>query len=191
MGAGWSQPQELTLGLTAFVAFIAGIILMYVLSFHSSSVRTIAEYSVSRLSKGAKIGGPEYGPAIVLSIIALCFTGGIAYALKTQVYNDNLAASNTGIKTCIGLSWALFIFSVVLIPASLSSARISADSKFYLVATLLAFYFSTLVAIIVFFNKLNNLPNSVDQLDMTTTRNMQMGLLVGTVAYGIWGLTSI
>ena len=190
MGAGWSQAQNLTVGLTAVVAFVAGIIITYILFFHSSTFSSMAAYSARTLSKGAKVGGPEYGPAILLAFITICFTGGIGYTLRNQVYSNDLAASNTGIKTCIGLSWALFILAATLIPASLSSAKISPDSKYYLMATLLAFYFSTLVAIIVFFNKLNNLPNSVDQLDMTTTRNVQMGLLVGTVAYGIWGLTS-
>jgi len=87
------------------------------------------------------------------------------------------------------LAWALFIIAAILIPASLSSAKISADSKYYLMAAMFTFYFSTIVAIIIFFNKLHNLPTSLDQIDFAPTRNAQMGMLIGTVAYGIASVT--
>ena len=185
-----SRSDQIAFATVSIVTFVIGAILSYVFFCHSS--QSVSDVAASmKAAMAAKSTAPDYMPAAVLCAITICFTGGIGYVIANQVYNDNAAASKAGIQNAVGLAWGLFIIAAVLIPASLSSGKVSPDSKFYLVATLFTFFFSTLIAIIVFFNKLHNLPTSVDQLDLTTTRNMQMGLFVGTVAYGIAGLTGM
>jgi hypothetical protein len=191
MGAAMSQADTITIVSVSITTFVAGMILSYVLFFHQETIIEIIGTKSQSSATTVYQDSADYMPSIVLSGLAICFTGGIGYVVANQVYSNDKAASKSGIQTAIGLAWALFVIAAVLIPTSLSSAKISADSKYYLLAAILTFFFSTIVAIIIFFNKLNNLPNSMDQIDFKSTQNLQMGLLAGTVAYGVAGITML
>lgn len=190
MGTTFSQSETVVFVSVGICAFIAGMIICYLLFYHSSTLATVVNKAVKNNYNSAR-SGPDYSPAILLFAIGLCFTGGIAYVLQNQVFLDDKNKSIDGIKTAIGLSWALFFIAAILIPNAMSSAKISADSKYYLVASLFTFYFATIVAIILFFNKLHTLPTSLEEIDKTNTSNLQMGLIAATVAYGIAGIMYI
>lgn len=190
MGNVFTTPTEqLAVAGISFGAFIIGIfvsIAFYFFLIHKTPPDEVLKRALSIAKSSAK--SVDYLPAIVLFTITILFTGGISWITSNQLVNTDTNAKKWGIQNMIGVSWALFIIAAVLIPTSLSSANISPDSKYYLVAALFTLYFTTLIAEIVFLNKLMDLPNSVDHLNTNDTRNMQGGLLAGVVAYGIVGL---
>lgn len=190
MGAALSQTSfNTTIAAVSTATFILGAALSYIFNSNKDGISHRLTTSAQLHGINIKTTSADYMPSIVLCLIAICFTGGIGYVMVNKINGKDSKEAKDGIRIAIGLAWALFIIAVILIPASLSSAKISADSKYYLMAALFTFYFSTIVAIIIFFNKLYNLPTSVDQIDFAPVRNAQMGLLIGTVAYGITSVT--
>jgi hypothetical protein len=178
---------NIAITITALVAFVLGGIVCYLVLFarYTGGADVIATLRAGKASVSA---GADFMPAIVLLVVTLCFTGGLAYVVNAQIYGKNKEQAKDGIKNAIGISWGLFIFAAVLIPFALEYARISADSKYYLIASLFTFYFSTIAAIIVFFDRLHSLPEQKDDLDMSTTYNTLVGLFALLVGYGAYGI---
>ena len=191
MGAALSQTSfNTTIAAVSAATFILGAAISYLFTSNKDgNSHRLATAAISGINTRAV--PVDYIPSIILCGVAICFTGGIGYIMVNHIKGKDSKEAKDGIRTAIGLAWALFVIAVILIPASLSSAKISADSKYYLMAALFTFYFSTIVAIIIFFNKLHTLPNSVDKIDFAPVRNAQMLLVVGVVAYGIASLTYI
>jgi preprotein translocase subunit SecG len=177
---------NITITITALVAFFVGVILCYLVFFsRSTGAEVLSTFKTGRASIDASA---DFMPAIVLLVVTICFTGGLAYIVDKQIYSNDKEKSKEGIKNAIGVSWGLFVFAAVLIPFALDYARISADSKYYLMASLFTFYFATLAAIIIFFDRLHTLPEKKDELDLSTTYNTLLGLFVLLVGYGAYGV---
>lgn len=178
---------NLTIAITALVAFIGGAIVCYMILFarFTDGAQLIASLKAGRASVDASA---DYMPAIILFIVTICFTGGLAYIVNKQIYGLNKEDAEKGIINAIGVSWGLFVFAAVLIPFALDYARISADSKYYLMASLFTFYFATVAAIIIFFDRLHSLPEKKEDLDLSTTYNTLLGLFVLLVGYGAYGV---
>ena len=177
---------NLTIASVALGAFFLGAVITYGAFFQNKSggeVLTTFRRGISSATSGA-----DYIPAIVLFIITICFTGGLAYIIDTQLYAEDIEKSNEGIKNAIGVSWGLFVFAAILIPFSISSARISVDSKYYLMASLFTFYFVTMAAILIFFDKLHTLPEQRDKLELNTTYHTLITMFVLLVGYGVSGV---
>lgn len=177
---------DLTIASVALGAFFVGALLSYVMFFrnkNSGEVLTMYRRSISSVSINI-----DYMPAIILFIVTICFTGGLGYIIKNQLYAEDKEKSKDGIKNALGVSWGLFIFAAVLIPFAISSAGISADSKYYLMASLFTFYFATLAAIIIFFDKLHTLPEQRDKLELNTTYHTLIAMFILLVGYGICGV---
>jgi len=172
------------------VAFLLGAVLSYIFSFRGKLFGAMSEgelNSAFRRSFSPISNGADYVPAIILIVVTLCFTGGLAYIRAVQLQGDK-ESKNRGIKNAIGVSWGLLVFAAILIPFAISSARISADSKYYLMASLFTFYFAALAAILILFDKLYTLPEDREKIDFTTTNNTLIGMFVVLVGYAISGV---
>jgi hypothetical protein len=172
------------------VAFLLGAAVSYIFSFRKKlfSIHSEGELeSAFRRGFSSIDNGADYIPAIILIVVTLCFTAGLGYIRAVQLYGDE-ESKNRGIKNAIGVSWGMFVFAAILIPFAISSAKISADSKYYLIASLFTFYFATLAAILILFDKLYTLPEDREKIDFTTTNNTLMGMFVILVGYAISGV---
>jgi magnesium-transporting ATPase (P-type) len=180
-----------TFAAVGIVAFLLGAAVSYAFSFRGKLFGPMSEGDLTtafRRSSSSITNGTDYAPVIILAVITLCFTGGLAYIIKNQLYADDKEKSKSGIKNAIGVSWGLFVFAAILIPFALNSAKISADSKYYLMASLFTFYFSTLAAILIFFDKLYTLPENREDIDFSITNNTLLVMFVALVGYAISGV---
>lgn len=178
-----------TITIVALVAFFVGAIVCYAFLF---SQRTGAQIlSTLKTGRASVDASADYIPAIILIIVTLCFAGGLGYIVQNQLYDDDKEKSKKGIINAIGVSWGLFVLAAVLIPFALHYARISADSKYYLIASLFTFYFATIAAIIIFFDRLHTLPEKKEDLDLSMTYNTLLGLFVLLVGYGAYGVLNM
>jgi len=185
-------PSEISVTFAAvgIVAFLLGAAVSYVFSFRGKLFGAMSEGELNtafRRGFGSISNGADYVPATILVVITLCFTAGLGYIRATQLYGDT-ESKNQGIKNAIGVSWGLFVFAAILIPFALSAARISADSKYYLMASLFTCYFATLAAILILFDKLYTLPKDRENIDFTTTNNTLMVMFVVLIGYAISGI---
>lgn len=165
-------------------AFIAGIILATIIS--TKGATTSPSIKSARIDKFVE--STNFLPAIVLLCVSAAFAVGIAYVNEKQVLSDDTKTKRMGVQNIVGMAWGLFIIAAFLIPYSLQSASISLDSKYYLIAALFTFYFSTLVAEVIIINQVYNLPSDIKSIDLTRTYNLQGGLFICVVAYGVAGL---
>jgi hypothetical protein len=180
---------NLAITITALIAFFIGAIVCYLVLFSRlTGAQFISTLKTGRASVDASA---DYMPSILLFVVTICFTAGLAYIVENQLYDDNKEKSESGIINAIGVSWGLFIFAAVLTPFALDYARISADSKYYLMASMFTFYFATLAAIIVFFDRLHTLPETKEELDLSTTYNTLLGLFVLLVGYAAYGVLNM
>jgi hypothetical protein len=182
-----AQTQALAITLSLMFGIIFGMIICYMLLWKKYNV-TDNVSMVATFKTGARTikEGADYLPSVVLLIITIMFTAGLAYIVDQQILGKNADKKKIqeGAQNAIGVSWALFIFSVVLIPYSLSSAKISLDSKYYLISSILVLYFATLATIFIFQDKISMLNGlSMDKMDLTKTHNLQLGLVAVLVAY--------
>ena len=178
--------KDITILAVGFGAFFLGAGVSYAFLFRNKSggeVLTTFRRGISSATSGA-----DYMPAITLSIVTICFTGGLAYIINKQLLAKDEEVKNGGIKNALGVSWGLFVFAAVLIPFAISSARISVDSKYYLMASLFTFYFVTIAAILILFDKLHTLPEQREKLDLNTTYHTLIAMFVLLVGYGIGGV---
>lgn len=179
------KTQALAVSLAAIFFFIFGMIICYILLWRKYNV-TDNVSMVATFKTGARTvkEGADYLPSVGLFIITIMFTAGLAFIVKDQIYANDKEKSRAGIQNAIGVSWGLFVCAAVLIPYSLSSARISLDSKYYLISSILILYFATLAAIFILFNKISMLEGiRMDEMDLTKTHNLQLGLVAALVAY--------
>lgn len=174
---------------TAFGAFILGVIITLVISKGGgggggggAGGDVQAVYNIAFANNT-----PSYMPANIMLFIAIGFTLGITYVIRNYVYIDDKNKSKTGVRIVIGLCLGFFLISAVLIPYAIYSARISIDSKYYLLASMITFYISLLTAIIILYDKVTTIENA-KKLNLTTTHNIQTGLIIGLIAYGIFGI---
>jgi len=178
------QTQNIVYATSLVGVFILGFGLAFGLT--SSKIPYVAQRFSSNIE--STVNSASFLPAILMLLITAAFAGGVGYVINKQILSDNTSTKNGGIVNSIGLSWGLVVIALFLIPISLQTALITPDSKFYLVASMLTFYFSTVVAEIVFINKLNNLP---DVVDVVSTHNLQTAMSVILVLYGIFAFLAI
>ena len=126
-------------------------------------------------------------PANLMLFIAIGFTLAISYVMNKYVYIDDKNKSKTGVRILIGLCLGFFLISALLIPYAIYSARITIDSKYYLLASIITFYIAVLTAIIILYDKMTTIEDA-QKLNLTTTHNIQTGLVIGLIAYGIFGI---
>jgi hypothetical protein len=170
---------------TAFGAFILGIIITLVISGGgggSGRTDVQAVYNTAFSSSS-----PSYMPANLMLFIAIGFTLGITYVMRNYVYIDDKDKSKAGVRILIGLCLGFFLISALLIPYAIYSARITIDSKYYLLASIITFYIAVLTAIIILYDKMTTIEDA-QKLNLTTTHNIQTGLVIGLIAYGIFGI---
>jgi len=172
---------------TAFGAFVLGVIITLVMSKGGgggggSGTDIQRVYNIALANNT-----PSYMPANVVLFIAICFTVAITYVMNHYVYIDDRVKSKTGVRIVIGLCLGFFLISALLIPYAIHSARISIDSKYYLLASIITFYIAVLTAIIILYDKVTTIENA-EKLNLTTTHNIQTGLIIGLIAYGIFGI---
>jgi hypothetical protein len=130
----------------------------------------------------------QYAPVIILLAVAFCFLVGIIYVVDRQVKDKSKMDAKVGIQTAVGLAWGLFVITAILTPIALHYANISLGSYYYIMATALVFYFTCIVVIITYYNKLSNVDPTSKSYDVTDTHNVQNGLIAGLIAYGIGAL---
>lgn len=130
----------------------------------------------------------QYAPVIILLAVAFCFLVGIIYVVDNQVKDKSKLDAKIGIQTAVGLAWGLFVITAILTPIALHYANISLGSYYYIMATALVFYFTCIVVIITYHNKLSNVDPTSKSYDVTDTHNVQNGLIAGLIAYGIGAL---
>lgn len=175
------ETQRIVFGSTVLLAVCFGFALAMLVCMKTDILGRSLSYTTVQTS----LGRHDFMPMYVLFFITIVITCAILYVTKSYILDDDLDKKKQGVKISIGISWVLFVASVVLISAGLRSALISIDSKYYFVASILTFYFSTIVMEIVLMNRMNDIPASLDKLDRSTTFNLQMGLAMLVVTYGI------
>ena len=175
------ETQRIVFGSTVLFAVCFGFALAMLVCMKSGIINTSLSYTTVQTS----LARSDFMPMYILFFITIALTCGILYVTKEQILDDDLEKKKQGVKNSIGISWALFVAAVVLISLGLRSALISIDSKYYFVASVLTFYFSTIVMEIVLMNRMNDIPDSLEKLDRSTTFNLQMGLAMLVVSYGI------
>ena len=126
-------------------------------------------------------------PILVFLFGGLAFTVGIAIILRTKI-KSNKEESKDGIRYAIGTSWGLFMFSIIAISYLVESAKISDDSKFYLISSLIVLYFAILAMILIYFDRIYKLPTEIDKIDMMKTNNTFLIIFTLIVLYGVFGI---